>query len=137
MWLLLHKKVKNFWEIYIKIHNLYFIYTLWFVGSQRVRHDWATDLIWSDDLNCKNLQINLFLVFIFHVLRQLIYTYWYWSLFWILVKNNKHEIAQVFVAGNFMKKKKKLLLVKEMIWQLLVQLSLSGMCCSKELMKCL
>ena len=107
MWLLLHKKVKNFWEIYIKIHNLYFIYTLWFVGSQRVRHDWATDLIWSDDLNCKNLQINLFLVFIFHVLRQLIYTYWYWSLFWILVKNNKHEIAQVFVAGNFMKKKKK------------------------------
>ena len=23
---------------------------LWFMGSQRVRHDWATDLIWSDSL---------------------------------------------------------------------------------------
>ena len=24
---------------------------LWFMGSQRVRHDWVTDLIWSDHLN--------------------------------------------------------------------------------------
>ena len=26
---------------------------LWFMGSQRVGHDWATDLIWSD-LSCKS-----------------------------------------------------------------------------------
>ena len=24
---------------------------LWFMGSQRVRHDWVTDLIWSDLIN--------------------------------------------------------------------------------------
>ena len=24
---------------------------LWFMGSQRVGHDWVTDLIWSDDIN--------------------------------------------------------------------------------------
>ena len=24
---------------------------LWFMGSQRVEHDWATDLIWSDQVN--------------------------------------------------------------------------------------
>ena len=27
---------------------------LWFMGSQRVRHDWATDLIWSDE-SCRHL----------------------------------------------------------------------------------
>ena len=30
---------------------------LWFMGSQRVGHDWATDLIWSD-LNCGNRNKN-------------------------------------------------------------------------------
>ena len=27
---------------------------LWFMGSQRVRHDWATDLIWSDLIPSQN-----------------------------------------------------------------------------------
>ena len=34
---------------------------LWFTGSQRVRHDWATDLIWSDLIGskCQYLKMSL------------------------------------------------------------------------------
>ena len=34
---------------------------LWFMGSQRVRHDWATDLNWTE-LMMKNLMINVWVV---------------------------------------------------------------------------
>ena len=44
---------------------------LWFMGSQRVRHDWATDLIWSDHFSsrCKSPHSYLLLLSRFSCVR--------------------------------------------------------------------